>query len=231
MVSESQKTNEVTSQMTTSVRMMAGRWYPRIVAELVLYDFSVRSTVCADGVRRRSGCEQYGAMRSLQCRVPRGSTVTAETLRQCKPGSSTVKMVGDNKILTARCKWIRSVSTPAECQKSDDCDGNLCRSYVVCRNKVTPTVVHWNDYTCERDSGFELESTARDGEICHTCENVQDCPGGRHELSMSCVDKINGYSCSRPPGYDERSSAECVCDYNNKITAYQLTSTMLITCP
>ena len=37
----------------------------------------------------------------------------------------------------------------------------------------------FEDYTCECDSGFELKSTARDSEVCHACENVQDCPGGR----------------------------------------------------
>ena len=34
----------------------------------------------------------------------------------------------------------------------------------------------FEDYTCECDSGFELKPTARDSEICHACENEQDCP-------------------------------------------------------
>ena len=68
-----------------------------------------------------------------------GNTVKAETLFQCKPESSTVKMVGNNKILTARCRWNRSVSVPAEGQNSYDCVGNLCGSRVVYRNKATPT--------------------------------------------------------------------------------------------
>ena len=38
----------------------------------------------------------------------------------------------------------------------------------------------FEDYTCECDSGFELKSTARDSEVCHACENEQDCLGGRH---------------------------------------------------
>ena len=45
------------------------------------------------------------------------------------------------------------------------------------RNKATSTVVVFEDYTCECDSDFELKSTARDSEICHACENEQDCPG------------------------------------------------------
>ena len=32
----------------------------------------------------------------------------AEALRQCKLGFSTDKMVGDNKVLTARCRWYET---------------------------------------------------------------------------------------------------------------------------
>ena len=46
----------------------------------------------------------------------RGNTVTAETLWHKQ--SSTVKMDGDNKTLTARCRWNRSVSVSAECQET-----------------------------------------------------------------------------------------------------------------
>ena len=41
------------------------------------------------------------------------STVPSETPWQCKPEFSTDKMVGDNKNLTARCRWSRTVSVPA----------------------------------------------------------------------------------------------------------------------
>ena len=78
----------------------------------------------------------------------------AEALRQCKLGFSTDKMVGDNKVLTARCR-------SAECQYRVNCVGNRCGSHGVCLDKVTSTVVHLNEYTCECDSGFELKSTAR----------------------------------------------------------------------
>ena len=63
--------------------------------------------------------------------------------------------VGDNKALTARCRWS------AECQNSDNCVRNRCGSHGVCRVKATSTVVHLNDHTCECDSGFELKLTAR----------------------------------------------------------------------
>ena len=65
--------------------------------------------------------------------VPRG--------RQCKPEFSTDKMVGNNKNLTARRRWSRTVSVPAECQISVGCVGSLCGSHRVCRNKATSTVV------------------------------------------------------------------------------------------
>ena len=70
-------------------------------------------------------------------------------------------MVGDNKVLTARCRWNGTFSVPVECQTSDNRAGNRCGSHGICWDKATPTVVHLNDYTCECDSGFELKSTAR----------------------------------------------------------------------
>ena len=69
------------------------------------------------------------------------STVPSETPWQCKPEFSTDKMVGNNKNLTARRRWSRTVSVPAECQISVGCVGSLCRSHGVCRNKATSTVV------------------------------------------------------------------------------------------
>ena len=84
-----------------------------------------------------------------------------ETLWQCKLGFSTDKMVGDNKALTARCRWNGTLSVPVECQNGDNCVGNRCGSHGVCLDKATLTVVHLNDYTCECDGGFELKSTAR----------------------------------------------------------------------
>ena len=106
---------------------------------------------CADvpdvSIAERSG--------DLQCRVPRGA------LRQCKLGFSTDKMVGDNKALTARCRWYGTASVPPECQNSDNCVGNRCGSHGVCLDKATSTVVDLNEYTCECDSGFDLKSTAR----------------------------------------------------------------------
>ena len=77
------------------------------------------------------------------------STVPSETPWHCKPEFSTNKMVGNIKILTARCRWSRTVSVPAECQVSDGCVGSLCGSHAVCRSKATSTV--------ECDSGFELK--------------------------------------------------------------------------
>ena len=66
-------------------------------------------------------------------------------------------MIGDNKIVTARCRWSGTVSGPAECQISDGCVGSLCGSHSDCRNKTTTTVVVLEGYTCECDSGFELK--------------------------------------------------------------------------
>ena len=70
-------------------------------------------------------------------------------------------MLGDNKVLIARCRWYRTASVSAECQNSVNCVGSRCGSHGVCLDKATPTVVHLNDHTCECDSVFELKSTAR----------------------------------------------------------------------
>ena len=69
----------------------------------------------------------------------------AEALRQCKLGFSTDKMVGDNKVLTARCRWYGTASVSAECQNSVNCVGNRCGSHDVCRVNATSTVVHLNE--------------------------------------------------------------------------------------
>ena len=90
------------------------------------------------------------------------STVPPETQWQCKPEFSTDKMVGNNKILTARCRWSRTVSVPAECQISDGCVGSLCGSHAVCQSKATSTVVVLRITPVSGDIGFELKSTARD---------------------------------------------------------------------
>ena len=43
-------------------------------------------------------------------------------------------VVGDSKVLTARCRWNRTVSVSAECQNSDGC-------------VLGTLVVHLNDQT------------------------------------------------------------------------------------
>ena len=137
-----------------------------MVAEQVLRDLSVR---------RASVVRSLGAQISvsMECAdVPDVSNTVrsddlsnvasrAEALRQCKLGFSTDKMVGDNKVLSARCRWNGTASVSAECQYSVNCVGSRCGSHGVCLDKATPTVVHVNDHTCECDSGFELKSTAR----------------------------------------------------------------------
>ena len=57
-----------------------------------------------------------------------GDTVTAEAPWQCKLEYSTDKMVGNNEVLTVRCRWNGTLSVSAERQKSDDCVGNPCGS-------------------------------------------------------------------------------------------------------
>ena len=136
-----------------------------MVAEQVLCDLSVRRTSVVRSLGAQNKCCAISRCTdqcvSMECAdVPDVSTAErsddlsnvvsrAETLRQCKLGFSTDKMVGDNKVLTARCRWYGSASVSAECQNSANYVGNHCGSHGVCRDKATPTVVHLNDYTCE----------------------------------------------------------------------------------
>ena len=124
------------------------------------------------------------------------STVLAKTAWQCKPEFSTDKMVGDNKNLTAKRRWSRTVSVPAECQISDGCVGSLCGSHAVLSEQSDINGRCLEGYTCECDSGFELKSTARDSEVCHACEKRAGLSWWKACVPVSCVDKINGYSCS-----------------------------------
>ena len=65
------------------------------------------SMECAD-VPDVSNAERSGDLFNVVSRT--------EALRQCKLGFSTDKMVGDNKVLTARCRWYGTASVSAELQ-------------------------------------------------------------------------------------------------------------------
>ena len=101
-------------------------------------------------------------------------------------------MVGDNKVLSARCRWYRTASVSAKCQNSVNCVGNRCRSHDVCRVKATSTVVHLDDHTCEFDSGFELKSTARfvayqmPSTMLGTCSRKPPSPRKLSPMSVLC---------------------------------------------
>ena len=56
----------------------------------------------------------------------------AEAPWQCKPEINMDSVVGDSKVLTARCRWNGTLSVSAECQNSDGCAGNRCGSRDIC---------------------------------------------------------------------------------------------------
>ena len=74
-------------------------------------------------------------------KVERSSKVVfhAEAPWQYKLDINMSEVVGDSKVLTARCRWNRTVSVSAECQNSDGCVGVM----VV----LGTLVVHLNDHT------------------------------------------------------------------------------------
>ena len=85
----------------------------------------------------------------MRSKVERSSKAVfrAEAPRQCKLEINMNNVVGDSKVLTARCRWNRTVSVSAECQNSDGCVGNRCESRQMSRDKMTTTSVHLNDHT------------------------------------------------------------------------------------
>ena len=87
--------------------------------------------------------------------------------------------VGDNMNLTARCRWSRTVSVPA-CVRSVLVALGVFAGLIASVGARRRQRSLFEDCARECDSGFELKSTARDSEICHACENEQDCLGGRH---------------------------------------------------
>ena len=117
-------------------------------AEQVLCDLSVRRASVVRSLGAQSKCyaisrcaEQCVPMECAEirdvCNTVRSDDLSnvvsrAEALWQCKLGFSTDKMVGDNKVLTARCRWNGTASVPAECQNSVNCVGNRCGSHGVC---------------------------------------------------------------------------------------------------
>ena len=92
-------------------------------------------------------------------------------------------MVGDNKALTARCRWNGTSSVPAECQNSDNCVGNRCGSHGVCLDKATSTVVHLNDLTCER---FRFEVNSKSCSVSVAIDNSR-MPLSSRKLSSTSV--------------------------------------------
>ena len=147
-----------------------------MVAEQVLCDLSVRRASVARSLDAEDSESPWSVQTFLMCAiwceaVTSNVSSSAEALRQCKLGFSTDKMIGDNKVLTARCRWCGTASVSAKCQNSVNCVKNRCRSHDVCRVKATSTVVHLNEHTCECDSGFELKSTAIDN-VGHVFSNA-----------------------------------------------------------
>ena len=95
-------------------------------------------------------------------------------------------MVGDNKVLTARCRWYGTASVSAECQYSVNCVGNRCGSHGVCRVKATPTVVHLNEYTCELKSTARVVAHQLPSTMLGTCSRMPVSPRKLSPMSVMC---------------------------------------------
>jgi hypothetical protein len=99
------------------------------------------------------------------------------------------------------------------CININDCMVQSCGTFGSCKDLANPTGVHFDDYECECNPGYEQTLTASSvmaGEQEKVCTNINDCPrenvcGGenRHSLTRgACQDKLIDYDCACSSGYE-----------------------------
>jgi len=138
----------------------------------------------------------------------------------CDPGWSTsVKDTAwepyDSNTLQIACQADGTFETPQTCKNINDCQFVNCGANGKCIDKRNPSGVHFDDYRCHCDSGYETTlhgSMHREDEQTKKCTNINDCPvplidncGGlnaRTQRRGVCVDLINDYDCVPQPGYE-----------------------------
>jgi uncharacterized protein YfaP (DUF2135 family) len=82
-------------------------------------------------------------------------------------------------------------SSMSTCRNIDDCEGHSCGSNGRCVDGI-------NEYTCDCESGFEVEEIG--GELM--CGNIDDCGAGACGGHGVCHDLVNGFHCECDTGYE-----------------------------
>merc|ERR1740138_501657 len=84
------------------------------------------------------------------------------------------------------------LTAPPACKNIDDCHGHSCGAHGTCVDLI-------NDYTCDCQPGFEINTNEKTGE--KTCGNVDDCKDAKCGEYGVCVDFTGGYTCQCVEGY------------------------------
>jgi len=125
---------------------------------------------------------------------------------KCLPGYSTDAVLYSNLVVgKVICEANGDLTYPPECLNQDDCASpeNLCAQNGKCKDLEAPMGMHMLDLTCECDSGFAHDTSAKS----HYCYNIDDCPEGAC-MPGTCEDLINDYKCHCPDGYYEDANTE-----------------------
>ena len=156
-----------------------------------------------------------------------GNTVTAETQWQCKPESSTLQDGRRQRDPDSEMQVEQNSLSFSRVSGDPQGPHSLASSIGTRRHQRTfvGMITH-----CECNNGFVLKSTAKDDESYHTCENVPICLGGRCAFqglasTRSMVTPVRDLLVMKKG----RTQTACVIA-TGRVAAYQLTSTVLITC-
>lgn len=118
----------------------------------------------------------------------------------CNDGWSTDGVLDGNQDFQVECQADGTYTEAPKCLNMNDCANNKCGAHGKCKDKRNPTGVHFDDYECECDSGFQPEVQTIDNVQYHICGNIPDCPPDACNPG-NCKDLINDYKCECPTGY------------------------------
>jgi len=128
-------------------------------------------------------------------------TFTGEAKYKCADGYAMESLLTDATHVSPEgavsefslsCLASGFLTAPPACKNIDDCHGHSCGAHGTCVDLI-------NDYTCDCQPGFEINTNEKTGE--KTCGNVDDCKDAKCGEYGVCVDFTGGYTCQCMEGY------------------------------